>query len=103
MDKEGVEMWVLMSEDVRAAVDDLFERNPAIGDTPLFPAPEGGPGRSRPWSRWHARDLHERAQRAARYGYSCPKCNAILGNDQANARTRSADTSTGFLAILQRS
>jgi hypothetical protein len=83
VDKEGVEMWVPMSEDARRAVDQVQERNPAIGDTPLFPAPVGGTGR-RPkgWTRWHARDLHERAQRAAGYGYSCPKCKADLGNER---------------------
>src|SRR5690606_28636454 len=75
VDKEGVEMWVPMSESARRAVAALLEHTPAIGDTPLFPAPEGrakGRKRRRPksWSRWHARDLHERAQRAAGYGYS---------------------------------
>ena len=83
VDKEGVEMWVPMSEDARRAVDLVLERNPAIGDTPLFPASEGGKGRRpKSWSRWHARDLHERAQRAAGYGYSCPKCRTALGNEQ---------------------
>jgi hypothetical protein len=33
VDKGGVEMWVRMSEDVRRAVDQVLERNPAIGDT----------------------------------------------------------------------
>ena len=41
VDKEGVEMWVPMSESARRAVDALLERAPSIGDTPLFPAPEG--------------------------------------------------------------
>jgi hypothetical protein len=83
VDKEGVEMWVPMSEDVRRAVDQLLERNPAIGDTPLFSAPGNGTGRRpKAWSRWHARDLHERAQRAAGYVYSCPKCETGLGNKQ---------------------
>jgi len=83
VDKEGVGMWVPMSEEARRALDQVQERNPAIGDTPLFRAPQGRKGR-RPkgWSRWHARDLHERAQRAAGYGYSCPKCETDLGNEQ---------------------
>ena len=82
VDKEGVDMWVPMSEDVRGAIDLVFERNPAIGDTPLFQASGGDSRRSKPWTRWYARDLHERAQRGARYGYSCPKCRTVLGNDQ---------------------
>jgi hypothetical protein len=84
VDKEGVEMWVPMSEEARSALEQVQERNPAIGDTPLFRAPQGRKGRRRPkgWSRWHARDLHERAQRAAGYGYSCPKCETDLGNEQ---------------------
>jgi len=82
VDKEGVEMWVPMSEEARRALEQVQERNPAIGDTPLFPAPQGRKGR-RPkgWSRWHARDLHKRAQRAAGYGFSCPKCETDLGNE----------------------
>lgn len=39
VDKEGVEMWVPMSEDTRRAIELLLDRNPAIGDTPLFSAP----------------------------------------------------------------
>lgn len=83
VDKEGVDMWIPMNRDTRRAVDMVLERNPAIGDTPLFPAPIAGSERSpRPWSRWYARDLHERAQRAAGFGYSCPACGALLGNEQ---------------------
>lgn len=76
-------MWVPMNEDARPAVDLALERNPAIGDTPLFPAPKSDlDEQTKSWSRWHARDLHERAQRAAGYGYSCPACGAALGNEQ---------------------
>ena len=81
VDKERVEMWVPMSEDARRAVDILLEKNPAIGDTPIFRAPESG-RRTLAWSRWHARDLHERAQRAAGYGYKCQKCDMPLANGQ---------------------
>lgn len=87
-DKEGVEMWVPMNEDARRAVDVVLERSPAIGDTPLFPAPKSDPDeQTKSWSRWHARDLHERAQRAAGYGYSCPACGAALGNEQRECRS----------------
>jgi hypothetical protein len=83
VDKEGVGMWVPMNGDARQAVDLLLESNPAIGDTPLFPAPKATQNRpSKPWSRWHARDLHERAQRAAGFGYVCLKCGTALGNEQ---------------------
>jgi hypothetical protein len=83
VDKEGVEMWVPMNEVARRAVDQLLERNPTIGDTPLIPAPNASPDEpAKPWSRWHARDLHDRAQRAAGYGYSCLKCKTPLRNDQ---------------------
>ncbi|MHB1168148.1 MAG: hypothetical protein ACYC28_02555 [Longimicrobiales bacterium] len=83
MDKEGVEMWVPMNEDARPAVDLALERNPAIGDTPLFPAPKSDLDEQlKSWSRWHAQDLHERANRAAGYRYSCPACGAALGNEQ---------------------
>lgn len=83
VDKEGVDMWVPMSADVRRAVDLLLECNPSIGDDPLFTAPGGGGGR-RPkcWTRFYASDLHARAQRAAGYGYRCPKCQTALANEQ---------------------
>jgi hypothetical protein len=68
VDKEGVEMWVPMNEDARRAVDVVLERNPAIGGTPLFPAPKSDADeQSKCWSRWHARDLNERSQRSAGY------------------------------------
>ncbi len=75
-------MWVPMSADARRAVDEVLDRKPAIGDTPLFPAARWEGRQPKPWPRWHARDLHERAQRAAGYGYWCPKCKTPLGNDQ---------------------
>lgn len=82
-------MWVPMSSEARQAVDLLLERNPVIGEVPLFPKSEGGRGRrSKAWTRFYASDLHERAQRAAGYGYSCPKCGSRLGNEQRECRKK---------------
>lgn len=61
--KMGVAQWVPMSAPVRAAVLAALERNAAIGEAPLFPAPRR-PGAS--WTRHHAKDLLERAEIAAR-------------------------------------
>jgi hypothetical protein len=61
-DKMGVAQWVPMSAPVRSAVLAALERHAAIGEAPLFPAP----GRDGPWTRYHARDLLERAEKAAR-------------------------------------
>lgn len=61
-DKENVEMWVPLSEPLRARVDALLARRAAIGDAPLFPAP-GDP--ASPWDRHYARKLLRRAERAA--------------------------------------
>jgi hypothetical protein len=58
-DKMGVGQWVPMSASVRAAVLAILDRNAAIGDVPLFPAPRR-PGQ--PWTRHHAKDLLERAR-----------------------------------------
>jgi integrase len=60
-DKMGVGQWVPMSAPVRSAVLAALERNAAIGEAPLFPAPS----REGPWTRYHARDLLERAEAAA--------------------------------------
>lgn len=54
-------MWVPPSESTRAALDRLAERNPVIGDSPLFPAQRGG----RPWTRHRAKELLHRAERLA--------------------------------------
>lgn len=52
--------------DVQLDVDAVRRVNPAIGKRPLFPAPKGRKGRtSKPWSRFHERDLLERAEEAA--------------------------------------
>lgn len=63
VDKEGVEMWVPLSESARAALDLVQERHPVIGDTPVFPMPESKPVKA--WDRYHARLLLERAERLA--------------------------------------
>lgn len=69
-DKEGAGGWLPMSKGVRAAVDAVLTANTAIGDHPLFPSPKaratlpGGPV-LKPWSRYHARALLERAEAAA--------------------------------------
>lgn len=57
-DKEGVQMWVPLSAPARAALDAL----PAT-DGYLFPSPKAP---ERPWTRWHARDLAERAETLAK-------------------------------------
>jgi len=59
-DKEGVEMWVPLSEAARAAIDAVLRVNPVLGSRALFPAPKSR--QKRPWSRYHARDLLERAE-----------------------------------------
>jgi integrase len=72
-DKMGIAQWVPMSAPVRSAVLAALERNAAIGEAPLFPAP----GRDGPWTRYHARDLLERGEKAARA--------AALKRDDADA------------------
>jgi len=39
-DKEGAGGWIPMSQSVRTAVDQLRAVNPAIGESPMFPAPK---------------------------------------------------------------
>ncbi|HEX5437497.1 MAG TPA: tyrosine-type recombinase/integrase [Gemmatimonadaceae bacterium] len=63
VDKEGVEMWVPLSEAARAALDLVQERHPVIGETPLFAMPGKRPVTA--WDRYHARLLLERAERMA--------------------------------------
>jgi integrase len=53
-DKEHVEQWVPMCPEVRAAVLEVLEHNPVIGDAYLFPAPTA---KGQSWTRYHARDL----------------------------------------------
>lgn len=63
VDKEGVDMWLPFSKPARRAIDRVLARNAVIGDRPLFPSPRR-PGE--PWTRFHARDLYERAERVAK-------------------------------------
>lgn len=63
LDKEGVEMWVPLTQRARQAIDLILKRNPVVGDRPLFPSPRKA---ERPWSRYHARDLLERAEKRAK-------------------------------------
>lgn len=62
VDKEGIDMWVPLSSDARAAIDRALKKHPVVGDAYLFPAPRR---KGKPWRRWHARDLLERAERKA--------------------------------------
>ncbi len=61
-DKEGVDMWVPLSHEARVALERAQERNSVVGAVYLFPAPRR---RGKPWSRWHTRDLLERAEALA--------------------------------------
>lgn len=56
-DKEGVEMWVPLSAEARRVLD----RIPVLAGW-LFPSPKKP---AKPWSRHHARDLLDRAEKAA--------------------------------------
>ncbi len=49
-------------ERARESLDTIVRVHPTIGDGFLFPAPKRA---EKPWSRWHARDLLERAEEAA--------------------------------------
>lgn len=64
VDKEGVEMWVPLSESARAAVDRAIATHPVVGDAPIFAmpsTPSDAPARA--WTRYHARALLEGARR----------------------------------------
>ena len=61
-DKEGVEMWVPISKSARAALELMLQRRPVVGDVPFFPAQRAT---GKPWNRWHARQLLERAKAKA--------------------------------------
>jgi integrase len=61
-DKEGVEQWVPVSEQVRDAFRLAVLRSGARGEGFIFPAPRR-PGQ--PWTRHHAKDLLERAETLA--------------------------------------
>lgn len=65
VDKEGVDMWVPLSSDARAAIDRALGISKVVGNRYIFPAPKARHG-MKPWSRYHARDLLERAELAAK-------------------------------------
>ena len=50
-----------LTERARESLDTIVRVHPTIGDGFLFPAPKKA---EKPWSRWHARDLLERAEKA---------------------------------------
>jgi integrase len=61
-DKMGVQRWVPLPQETRAVLLRILDQNPVVGTAPLFPAPRV-PGKS--WTRHHAKDMLERAERAA--------------------------------------
>lgn len=58
--------WVPLAEETRSAIERVLAMNPVVGEMPLFPAPRAKDG-NRPscWTRFHARNLLGRAERAA--------------------------------------
>jgi hypothetical protein len=73
------------SESLRAAVDRL----PAIGDVPLFPSPRTA---SACWTRFHARDLLERAEKLT-------KLEPLAGSDFHPYRRAWATARKGLPAV----
>lgn len=61
-DKMGVERWVPLTARARRALLRHLRRRQVVGDVWLFPAPRA---KGKPWSRWHARNLHRAAQELA--------------------------------------
>ena len=69
-DKEGAGGWLPLSVDGRAAADAALGKNPYVGAWPLFPAPRARTSIDageipKACSRYHARGLLERAEKAA--------------------------------------
>ena len=58
-DKMRVERWIPVNEAVRRALDRAAKESGAVGEAWLFPSPRNP---QRPWTRWHARDLLDRAE-----------------------------------------
>lgn len=66
VDKEGVEMSVPLAERARAALDRALALHPVVGDTPIFTMPSSLARQPRrPWTRYHARELLQRAEKLA--------------------------------------
>lgn len=65
-DKEGVDMWVPLAQNTRTAIERILATNAVVGEMPLFPAPRAKDGnRAASWTRFHARNLLGRAEKAA--------------------------------------
>ncbi len=62
-DKMGVERWVPMSRELRAAFDDMMREFPTVGGVHLFP---GVRTSKKPWSRFYASKLLKRAEKDAK-------------------------------------
>lgn len=61
-DKQGVEMWVPLSTDARAAFDEVLRLNPVAGERYLFPAPRA---KGKPWGAHYVWDRLMKAEDAA--------------------------------------
>jgi integrase len=64
-DKTGVEMWVPLSKETRAAVERVLNARQVVGDVWLFPAASRRRA-GQPWDRHHAKELLNRATAAAK-------------------------------------
>lgn len=62
VDKEGEGGWLPLTPRGRRACIRLLRRRRAVGNVYVFPSPKR---EGKPWSRWHARDLLERAEKRA--------------------------------------
>jgi len=61
-----MEMWVPLSALARAAIDRAIALHPVVGDAPIFAMTSQASGAAlRPWTRYHARMLLERAGKLA--------------------------------------
>lgn len=56
-------MWVPLSAPARTALEQVLAIRQVVGDVWLFPSPKLD---GQPWTRWHARDLLERTEKAAK-------------------------------------
>lgn len=61
-DKQGVEMWVPLSGDARAALDEVLRLNPVAGERYLFPAPKA---KGKPWGGHYVWEQLMKAEDAA--------------------------------------
>lgn len=61
-DKKGVQMWVPLPPDARAAIDEALRLNPVVGEKYLFPAPKA---KGKPWGAHYTWDQLRKAEKAA--------------------------------------